>query len=394
MHKLSRAFIAEIRDFPVTIALCLLYVGLFVLMAIAQGRLDTGQGPLALFGLSIDTLVDFGAVDGKLVLDQGQWWRLITATFLHGSIPHVVLNVLALYQLGRIIEDWYGGSTLVLLHVLLGLAGSLVSLWMHRMMPGRVVQVGGSGAIFGFAAFLLVAAYFDDHEESPLLFRSLVTALLIGFGMGYLLGADNAAHVGGALAGAVMGTFDNIFKREFMPRIIARLLGIISIGVIIVSFSFCGRAYADQVEERDRIKIQRQRELEKKVEEFNLARARGLLMRIYSYAYYALRRKDLPPLDHRRERADLLDHTASQLRDKETVEYLHRIAKHLRIEPDEEFASKDNLEAMMRLFAEGPHGMSQEPDPNEEPPVAPPEDKSLPLEESGKNTEPAPPSAP
>ena len=263
MQKFWRVVVVEIRDFPVTIALCVIYLSLFIFMAVSQGRLQTGQGPLAFFGLSIDTLVDFGAVDGKLVLNEHQWWRLITATFLHGSIPHVVLNVLALYQLGRIIEDWYGGSTLVLLHVLLGLAGSLISLWLHRMMPGRVVQVGGSGAIFGFCAFLLVATFFDDHEESPLLLRSLAMALLIGFGMGYLLGADNAAHLGGALAGTVMGTFDNIFKREFMPRLVARLLGILSMGVVIVSFSFGARAYADQVVLRDRIRLERQHQMEK-----------------------------------------------------------------------------------------------------------------------------------
>lgn len=368
MQKFWRAFVAEVKDFPATMLLCAIYVGLFLLMAVSQGRLDAGQGALSFFGLSIDTLVDFGAVDGRLVMQDGQWWRLITATFLHGSLVHVVLNTLALYQLGRIIEDWYGGSTVIMLHLLFGLAGSLISLWLHRMMPGRIVQVGGSGAIFGYCAFLLVATYFDDHEDSPALFKSLAFALVVGFAMGHLLGADNAAHFGGALAGAIVGTVDYIFKRDFMSRLVARLLGIVSLGVIIVSFGFGGRVYADQLIAREKIRVQREKQMAQREEDYHLARARGLLMRIYSYTYYALRREDIPVLDHREQRAELLDEIASHLHDPDTVEYLHRIAKHLQIASDEDFRSKSNIEGLMKLFKEGPHGMSPEsPDEGSEP---------------------------
>jgi len=368
MQKFWRAVVAEVKDFPATMLLCTIYVGLFLVMAVSQGRLDSGQGPLSFFGLSIDTLVDFGAVDGRLVMQDGQWWRLITATFLHGSLIHVALNTLALYQLGRIIEDWYGGSTVIMLHLLFGLAGSLISLWLHRMMPGRIVQVGGSGAIFGYCAFLLVATYFDDHEDSPALFKSLAFALLLGFAMGHLLGADNAAHLGGALAGAIVGTVDYVFKRDFMSRFVARLLGIVSLGVIIVSFGFGGRVYADQWIAREKIRVQHEKQMAKRDEDYQLARARGLLMRIYSFTYYSLRRQDYPILDHREKRAELLVEISSHLHDPETVEYLHRIAKHLNIASDEEFVSKSNLEGLMKLFKEGPHGMSPEvPEEGSEP---------------------------
>jgi hypothetical protein len=236
------------------------------------------------------------------------------------------------------------------------------------MMPGRIVQVGGSGAIFGYCAFLLVATYFDDHEDSPALFKSLAFALVVGFAMGHLLGADNAAHFGGALAGAIVGTVDYVFKRDFMPRIVARLLGIVSLGVIIVSFGFGGRVYADQLIAREKIRIQREKQMAQREEDYQLARARGLLMRIYSYTYFALRRQDIPVIDHREQRAKLLLEIASHLHDRDTVEYLHRIAKHLQIPSDEEFITRSNLERLMKLFKEGPHGMSPEaPDEGAEP---------------------------
>ena len=102
-------------------------------------------------------------------------------------------------------------------------------------------------------------------------------------------------------------------------------------------------------------------------------------MRIYAYTVNALRRKDLPPLDHRMQRADLLEKIATQLRDRETIEYLHRVAKHLRVESDEEFMAKENLEALMKLFAQGPDKMSPEPPGFEVEQPAPSEESTAPF---------------
>lgn len=341
------ALVMEVREFPITTLLSAIYVGLFVAMALVQGSLDWNSGPLGLGSLSIKTLVDFGAIEKDRILLHHEYWRLITATMLHGSIIHLLLNTLALRQLGRMIEDWHGGGVLVLLHLLLGLAGSLASLWVHRMVPGRLVQVGGSGAIFGLASFLMVASYFDDHEQSPALCRNLFWSLLIGFGLGSLLGADDAAHLGGALAGAVVGTLDDFLRPNALPRWVARSLGIASLALI-------AGAYTMQIRE---LAADRERELEKRMQSANQERQRlNLTFRIragaemalmWDYAEKALAVDRPPAIPNRAERADFLDYLANQMGEDDTAKRLRTLAELLRVEADYKFLARAHLEKIL-----------------------------------------------
>ncbi|MDQ8023062.1 MAG: rhomboid family intramembrane serine protease [Moraxellaceae bacterium] len=177
--------------------------GLVVLTALAfvvQAATAT-----ALWNIPADWLIRLGGNQARLVLD-GQPWRLLTSIFLHGGLIHMALNMFALWQVGALVERLHGRAGLLLIYLLSGLVGALTSLWWQ---PGPV-SVGASGAVFGLtgalAGWLLI-----QRGEMPLAMLREVRSGLVAF-IGYSLfagfmvpGIDNAAHVGGLLAGLLLG---------------------------------------------------------------------------------------------------------------------------------------------------------------------------------------------
>ena len=101
-------------------------------------------------GFDVDTLLRFGATDAVLVL-HGQWWRLITGTFVHLNMLHIALNMWCLWNLGLFGEPLLGRRGLVVVYLLTGTAGMLLSVAVN---PGLVA--GASGAVFGIAGILIV----------------------------------------------------------------------------------------------------------------------------------------------------------------------------------------------------------------------------------------------
>lgn len=143
---------------------------------------------------------------GALVRDgvaAGQYWRMLSATLLHGGPDHLVGNAIALFILGMLCEHAFGRGQFVVLYVLSGVAGSVVSL-----VTSAGPSVGASGAIFGLqgASIVLFRRYRDRllMRDRRIGFVLLVWALYtIGTGLMDPF-IDNGAHVGGALAGALI----------------------------------------------------------------------------------------------------------------------------------------------------------------------------------------------
>jgi rhomboid protease GluP len=198
---------AEVRRFNATLhalgasawvtpALVLLNVAAYVACMVAAGRPG---------GFEIASLLLWGGNYGPLTI-TGQWWRLLSALFLHVNLLHVVLNLWALWHVGRLVEKLYGRWMFVFLYLASGtLAGLASILW-----DPRQVSVGASGAIFGlFGALFAFLAH--DHSNVP---RSIVRVhwlstlpfVLFNLVSGALQpGTDNAAHVGGLVGGFVLG---------------------------------------------------------------------------------------------------------------------------------------------------------------------------------------------
>lgn len=153
-----------------------------------------------------EVLLDWGANSAHDVVANGEWWRLLTAAFLHGGAVHVAMNMVGLVSAGITVERLYGRAQYALIYLGAALVGSALSL---HFSAQRMVSVGASGAVFGVAAAMLVGLYGHRKELPKGLVRRTVSGL--GFFILYSLlqgfarqGIDNAAHVGGLVAGAVL----------------------------------------------------------------------------------------------------------------------------------------------------------------------------------------------
>ncbi len=127
---------------------------------------------------SVNTLLLWGADFGPLTVTAQQWWRLLSSCFVHVGFWHLIFNMLALWQVGRIVEKLLGNWFYLALYLGCGLVGSLTSLYFQP----QTVSAGASGAIFGIYGALL-GIILRQHETLP---RSMVSNL-IKFGLTFLL---------------------------------------------------------------------------------------------------------------------------------------------------------------------------------------------------------------
>ncbi|AXS79700.1 rhomboid family intramembrane serine protease [Dechloromonas sp. HYN0024] len=148
----------------------------------------------------------WGANFGPATQD-GEWWRLVSALFLHFGVLHLVLNMWALWDAGQWVERMVGHLRFVLIFFVAGLSGNLLSLVVHA---GQAVSGGASGAIFGLYGALLAYLWLERTQIHPGEFRWLFWAAIgftvatIAFGL-LVPGIDNSAHLGGLVAGLLMG---------------------------------------------------------------------------------------------------------------------------------------------------------------------------------------------
>ena len=153
---------------------------------------------------SREAIVAAGALARERVA-AGEYWRLLTAPWLHGSPEHLVGNGIALYILGMVCEAAFGRAQMIVLYVLSGLAGSLMSL-----LVTAGPSVGASGAIFGLQGAAIVLL---RRERDRLLVRDRRVGFVLLIWAIYTIAAgltdrfiDNGAHIGGALGGALVAS--------------------------------------------------------------------------------------------------------------------------------------------------------------------------------------------
>lgn len=190
---------------PATYALCgincLVFLGM-VLSGISFWEPTTGQ------------LVHWGANNGTLVLHYGQWWRLVTAMFVHVGIIHIATNMWCLWNLGLLAEPLMGPFGVFAAYLLTGFAGNLLSVAVHG--PDATVGAGASGAVFGLAGVLIVLLKSPllplPQLELKRLRRSVIYFALLNLGIGLYtaigpspIRIDNMAHLGGFLSGLALG---------------------------------------------------------------------------------------------------------------------------------------------------------------------------------------------
>lgn len=167
-------------------------------------------------------MVAHGAMYAPLVLENGEYFRLLTSIFMHFGINHIMNNMLILFILGDNLERALGHIKYLLFYLLCGVGANVVSMIMNLGEYRSVVSAGASGAIFGVIGGLLYAVIINRGRLEDLSVRQLVVVIVCSLYFGFTsTGVDNAAHIGGLLVGIVMGML--LYRR---PRKLPDNMGI------------------------------------------------------------------------------------------------------------------------------------------------------------------------
>ena len=153
--------------------------------------------------LGYDWLLEFG-VKYRTAIQNGEFWRFITPIFLHLGFAHLFVNMYSLYAIGPAVERFFGTPRFVSTYLLAGVSGVIFSL---ALSPSSM-SAGASGAIFGMLGAL--AAFLYRHQGlfgrfGRLQLRQIILIALLNLGLGLMPGIDNWGHLGGLIAGAVLG---------------------------------------------------------------------------------------------------------------------------------------------------------------------------------------------
>ncbi len=237
LRKLAR----QLRDYPATISICVIWIAIFAAMTYCEladrNPFLTPTRWLVLGFAGGSRFGDLTLTD----LGQGQVWRLITCNFIHFSLIHLSLNLLAMYQLGSMIEEWYGSHHLILIYAVTGGGGNLVSAAIRYGIGTNpaVHSGGGSVVIMGLVGMCAVVGWRVRDRWGKSLSRLMTFFLVLTAVMGILLPGyiDNWGHAGGAIVGAPIGFADRrLLANRSKPS--AWGLGVVA-GLIMVS---CGAA--------------------------------------------------------------------------------------------------------------------------------------------------------
>ena len=172
----------------VTYSLIFICILVFILMYVL-GNGSTDNYTLLVFGANVDTLTK-----------NGDYYRLFTSMFLHIGILHLLCNMYSLYIIGKEVENVFGKVKYLIIYLLSGIAGSILSLAFNH----NTICAGASGAIFGLLGALLYFGYYYRTYLGVTLTRSIIPVIVLNLIIGFTSsGIDNAAHIGGLVGGIV-----------------------------------------------------------------------------------------------------------------------------------------------------------------------------------------------
>lgn len=170
------------------------------------------------------TLIKFGA-NYDMLTRMGQYYRLFTSIFLHIGILHLICNMYSLYIIGKEVENLFGKWKYLIIYILSGICGSILSM----AFSYNTVSAGASGAIFGLLGALLYFGYYYRTYLGATIKSSVLPVIIFNLVLGFLNpGIDNAAHIGGLVAGILLamlvGVPDKSNKRDRINGIILTII--------------------------------------------------------------------------------------------------------------------------------------------------------------------------
>jgi len=197
----------EARAFPATILFGGSWVIVFILMVLST----LVSGPLPSLNTLLVGSLPTGHAFGDLTLNElmrGEVWRLVTCNFVHYNLMHIGMNLYGLYQLGSLLESWYGSGQVVGIFLIIGAGGNLVSA-MARLLLGNYGGMhsgGGSVVVLGLVGLCAVMGWRTKSRIGNELRRQMVGVLVFTAIIGLMVPMiDNWGHAGGALVGGLIG---------------------------------------------------------------------------------------------------------------------------------------------------------------------------------------------
>ena len=173
-------------------------IAFFVSFILTQGNFTVGN------------MLELGAMNYYYVR-QGEIYRLITAGFLHGGLMHLLFNMYSLYVIGTQIENFIGKKKYLIIYFFSMICASLMS----AALATNTVSVGASGAIFGLLGSLVYFGFYYRLYLGSVLKNQIIPLIVLNLALGFMMsGIDNAAHIGGLIAGLFIAMGLGVQRKE------------------------------------------------------------------------------------------------------------------------------------------------------------------------------------
>lgn len=230
---LQNLFGGQMSLIPLLSAVC---VTVFIISLLVDAK-GIRVGGLDIIGPSIPSLFRLGAT-GTFAINEGKWWSVITAIYLHGGLLHIFFNVYWIRQLGPPLEEFYGISRSFIIFTVAGILGFMVSNFM-----GIPLTIGASGSNFGLLGALIYYGKKRGGTFGLAIYRQVGQWAVVLFIIGFILpGVNNYAHAGGFAGGvaaaAILG-FAEIKQENRRHHLLAlSAIGLTAFAFLMVLFSF------------------------------------------------------------------------------------------------------------------------------------------------------------
>ena len=187
------SFWDELKKEPAAAVLLILNIVIFLIAEIMGGTQN------------LEVMLEVGAAYPPYIVERGEYYRIFTCMFLHFGMEHLVNNMLALFVLGGRLERTVGKIRFILIYLLGGIAGNILSLVLEMKTGEFNVSAGASGAVFAVTGALIYVVIKHRGRVEDLSTRQILIMAAFSLYFGFTsAGVDNAAHVGGLAAGFIL----------------------------------------------------------------------------------------------------------------------------------------------------------------------------------------------
>ena len=205
----------------VTSALMIINVIVFVLMSLSGGS------------ESIENLIRFGA-NSKILVGEGDWWRLFTASFIHIGFFHIMFNMYFLYNIGPIFERLYGSVGFLIIYLVCGIFGNLVS---YAFGDVYTVSAGASTSLYGLLGIAIgMMLVYREYAILHSFGASFVSIVVINVIYSFLMpGVGVLGHLGGFVGGFILANALPVVGRDLsIPRQVVAGLATLALAFILI----------------------------------------------------------------------------------------------------------------------------------------------------------------